>query len=447
MYQPGQDIFIVGGPFRKNGAAATGLASSITVNVYLGTSLLLSAQPVSEIGDGMYQFSLAGAVTTSNGAGIYSFSFTCSNASAVDVVVLATIAEVGVGLAALAPTGDVNTANGFATVETISEIVNPVAPQSYYYGPSGVNSVDYDGSVGQPWQTLDYACSSIYGGIVPSLLIPLGATSQATAAPQAAFNVFANGYVGLVTSNTSFQISFAEGSSAVGWEPLLVGSTIYLRDRFATVLTSTLVSTDLYAITVGSTMNLPSPGDHWFAGIVFYPPNLSGAFNAAPADVTQVAGQTAEATAPVNFDLLATVSTAVANIASGSTKVAANIVQILGSAVTGTAAWLASAFSTFFNVNGSTLTTASVNQTGNAYPAAATAATNTSSLPAMISADQFTTNALANAPVASGSTIATAVWGDTATYTTGTKGAELASAGAATTPVTVIIPPPVQVIT
>lgn len=51
------------------------------------------------------------------------------------------------------------------------------------------------------------------------------------------------------------------------------------------------------------------------------------------------------------------------SVGSVATAVSANLVQILGVAVTGTAAWVAAAFSKFFNVNNSAATTASVDQT------------------------------------------------------------------------------------
>lgn len=375
-FQPGQSPEVVAA-FTLAGAGATGLASSITVDVYVGTTQILSGQAVTEIGDGMYQFVLSGDVTTANGAGVYKFVFICST-SAVDRAYLYTIAVCGVGVAALMPAGQVNSDGGFATAGAIAAVVNPITQRVYYYGPAGADGSDNDGSIGQPWQTLSYACASIYGLTTPALLVPLGADVSGSA-PQFALNVFADGYVGTVTSNYVFEISYAEGSSSPGWEPPPVGSIMCIDGRVATVLSATDEGGGVYLITLSIGLNSPTPGQHWFAGLAVYLPNLSGAFNAAPAQVTGIN--------PGTYSI--SLAGSVASLSNQATPVPANVIQVAGKT------------------------------------AGATAAVNF--------------DELAN--------FASSVWSDTATYTTGTKGAELASAGAATTPVTVIIPPPVQVIT
>jgi hypothetical protein len=328
---------------------------------------------------------IAGATTaTANAIGSASFAVPAGVASVVyDVaayqqagespatgdLAMAPIAAGGSTLADLSP----------ASQGAVANIVNPITQRVYYYGPTGADSSDNDGSIGQPWQTLSYACASIYGLTTPALLVPLGA-DVSSSAPQFALNVFADGYVGVeVTSNYEFQISYAEGSSSPGWEPPPVGSIMCIDGRFATVLSATDEGGGVYLITLSIGLDSPTPGEHWFAGLQVYLPNLSGAFNAAPAQVTGIN--------PGTYSI--SLAGSVASLSNQATPVPANVIQVAGKT------------------------------------AGATAAVNF--------------DELAN--------FASSVWSDTATYTTGTKGAELASAGAATTPVTVIIPPPVQVIT
>jgi hypothetical protein len=75
---------------------------------------------------------------------------------------------------------------------------------------------------------------------------------------------------------------------------------------------------------------------------------------------------TAQTITPADTTAAQTAQASIAGIVAGTTVIAANLEQILGSAITGTAAWLANAFSTFFNIQTPVLTTASVNQSADA---------------------------------------------------------------------------------